>query len=48
MLSLSNAFDKTDMKDLKKINNFLNYNFDKNVELFCEPKIDGVSSFINL
>ena len=33
------------MKDfLKKINNFLNYNFDKNVELFCEPKIDGVSA----
>ncbi len=45
MLSLSNAFDESDMKDfLKKINNFLNYNFDKNVELFCEPKIDGVSA----
>ena len=45
MLSLSNAFDESDMKDfLKKINNYLNYNFDKNVELFCEPKIDGVSA----
>ncbi len=45
MLSLANAFDEGDMKDfLKKINNFLNYNFDKNVELFCEPKIDGVSA----
>ena len=39
MLSLSNAFDKTDMADfLKKVNNFLNTNNDK-IELFSEPKI---------
>ena len=44
MLSLSNAFDKSDMEDfIKKINNFLNRN-DKNIELFCEPKIDGISA----
>ena len=43
MLSLSNAFDKNDMKDfIKKINNFLNFN--NNLELFCEPKIDGISA----
>ena len=44
MLSLSNAFDKNDMQDfLKKINNFLNIN-DDNIELFAEPKIDGISA----
>ena len=44
MLSLSNAFDKRDMEDfIKKINNFLNRS-DKNIELFCEPKIDGISA----
>ena len=44
MLSLSNAFDKNDMKDfLKKVNNFLNIN-DENIELFAEPKIDGISA----
>ena len=44
MLSLSNAFDKNDMKDfIKKINNFLNIN-DENIELFAEPKIDGISA----
>ncbi len=44
MLSLSNAFDKTDMADfLKKVNNFLNTNNDK-IELFSEPKIDGISA----
>ena len=44
MLSLSNAFDKNDIKDfLKKINNFLNSNDDK-FELFVEPKIDGISA----
>ena len=44
MLSLSNAFNLNDMKDFqKKINNFLSL---KNVqlELFCEPKIDGISA----
>ena len=44
MLSLSNAFDKNDMLDfLKKINNFLNLK-DKDIELYCEPKIDGISA----
>jgi len=44
MLSLSNAFDKNDMKDfLSKINNFFN-NKGENVELSSEPKIDGISA----
>ena len=44
MLSLSNAFDGNDMKDfLDKVNNFLN-NVDKNIELYSEPKIDGISA----
>ncbi len=44
MLSLSNAFDKGDMKDfIKKIKNFLNFN-SKEIELISEPKIDGISA----
>ncbi len=44
MLSLSNAFDLNDMKDFqKKVNNFLLLK-DKQLELFCEPKIDGISA----
>ena len=44
MLSLSNAFNKNDMIDfVKKINNFLNINDDK-IEIFSEPKIDGISA----
>jgi DNA ligase (NAD+) len=44
MLSLSNAFNKKDMEDfLKKINNFLNFQGEK-IELFSEPKIDGISA----
>ena len=44
MLSLSNAFNMKDMEDfIKKINNFLNSN-DINIELTCEPKIDGISA----
>ncbi len=44
MLSLSNAFNKSDMQDfLKKINNFLNIK-DQKIELFSEPKIDGISA----
>ena len=44
MLSLSNAFNETDMKNfLKKIKNFLNLS-QQNIELFCEPKIDGISA----
>ena len=44
MLSLSNVFGKNEMIDfLKKINNFLNFN-NKEIELFSEPKIDGISA----
>ena len=44
MLSLSNAFNLEDIKDFqKKIQNFLNYN-DKQLEFYCEPKIDGISA----
>ena len=44
MLSLSNAFGKKDMEDfLKKVKNFLNLKDDK-IELFSEPKIDGISA----
>ena len=44
MLSLPNAFEKKDMEDfLKKIDNFLNQQ-NNNLELFSEPKIDGISA----
>ena len=44
MLSLANAFNLEDMNDfLKKINNFLNQK-DMDFDLFCEPKIDGISA----
>ena len=44
MLSLSNAFQLKDMGDfLKKINNFLKLD-NKEIELFAEPKIDGISA----
>ena len=44
MLSLSNAFDNSDMSDfLSKIKNFLN-NKKLNIELSSEPKIDGISA----
>ena len=44
MLSLANAFNFEDMQDfLKKIKNFLNKK-NENIELFCEPKIDGISA----
>ena len=44
MLSLSNAFDKKDMNDfIKKIKNFLNIQ-DDDIEIFSEPKIDGISA----
>jgi DNA ligase (NAD+) len=44
MLSLSNAFDKNDMKDfVSKISNFLNIK-DENIEFSSEPKIDGISA----
>jgi DNA ligase (NAD+) len=44
MLSLSNAFNKKNMEDfIKKINNYLNSDNIK-IELFAEPKIDGISA----
>ncbi len=44
MLSLSNAFNINDMRDFqKKISNFLNHT-EKNIILFAEPKIDGISA----
>ena len=44
MLSLSNAFNLEDMIDFKKkINNFLSLKED-DIELYCEPKIDGISA----
>ncbi len=44
MLSLTNAFDLNDMIDfLKKINNYLKFE-NKHIELFSEPKIDGISA----
>ncbi len=44
MLSLSNAFNKQDMKEfLSKILNFLNSS-NLNLELSSEPKIDGISA----
>jgi len=44
MLSLSNAFDLSDMKDfIAKINNFLK-NRNQNIEFSSELKIDGISA----
>ena len=44
MLSLANAFDLNDMIEFKKkISNFLLIN-DNQIQLFCEPKIDGISA----
>ena len=44
MLSLTNAFDKEDMKDFaNKIKNFLNFK-DEKIEFSSEPKIDGISA----
>ena len=43
MLSLSNSFGINDINDFhKKINNFKFKN--EKIELFCEPKIDGISA----
>ena len=45
MLSLDNAFNETDILDFyKKINNYLNYEPNERIELFAEPKIDGISA----
>ena len=42
MLSLGNAFNKDDILDFKKINNFLNSS--EEIDLSSEPKIDGISA----
>ena len=45
MLSLSNAFDKQDLKNFeKKIINFLSLNKNDEIEYSAEPKIDGISA----
>jgi len=45
MLSLSNAFDKDDLKNFeKKINNFLSLKENSEIEYSTEPKIDGISA----
>jgi len=44
MLSLGNAFNKTDMIDfIKRTKKFLNLDEQKNISFICEPKIDGLS-----
>ena len=44
MLSLANAFNSEDMESfIKKVNNYLNIN-NSNLDLFAEPKIDGISA----
>ena len=45
MLSLDNAFSKEDILDFyKKLNNYLNLSSTSRIELFAEPKIDGISA----
>ena len=45
MLSLSNAFEIKDMYDFqKKIQNFLKFEKKNEIQLFSEPKIDGISA----
>ncbi len=45
MLSLSNAFDKEDLKNFeKKILNFLSLKENSEIEYSTEPKIDGISA----
>jgi DNA ligase (NAD+) len=44
MLSLTNAFVKEDIEDFfKRIRNFLGFDVYQEIELFAEPKIDGLS-----
>ena len=44
MLSLSNAFSEEDISDfLIRIKKLIGYGPDDKLELYCEPKIDGVS-----
>ncbi len=47
MLSLANAFSKTNVEDfLKKIKNFLNIRDTEKIVFSAEPKIDGISASI--
>ena len=49
MLSLANAFNEEDLINFeKKIANFLSLSKLKEIEYSAEPKIDGISIFINL
>ena len=44
MLSLGNAFEIEDVSDfLNKIKRFLGWEESKEIDIFCEPKIDGLS-----
>jgi DNA ligase (NAD+) len=44
MLSLGNAFEMEDVSDfLNKIKRFLGWEENKEIDIFCEPKIDGLS-----
>lgn len=44
MLSLNNAFDFEDVKDfIEKANRYIGTDENNEIELFCEPKIDGLS-----
>ena len=44
MLSLDNAFNENDIKEfLKRTKNYLNLNESELIEIFSEPKIDGLS-----
>lgn len=44
MLSLANAFEVSDVADfIERANRFLGLEEDNNIDLFCEPKIDGLS-----
>ena len=44
MLSLDNAFNNHDIKEfLKRIRNYLNLNANESIDIFSEPKIDGLS-----
>ncbi len=44
MLSLGNAFEMQDVEEfLERIRRFLGLKDDENIEVFCEPKIDGLS-----
>lgn len=44
MLSLQNIFTQQDLGDFfKRVRNFLKFDINEEIEVICEPKIDGVS-----